>query len=188
MKKVLTLLTVVTFFALQSEAQSLSSSGPKGGGKKKSSNSKSANSGILLGGSLGYGLPQDDFKNGYKSSLALDATAGVKLFGGFYVTANVGYAKYYAQDNNSFGNITNIPLKAGVKAYLTKRIFVAGNYGIGLLKDEKMSSRDSRTMLDYGAGIRFNVGEIGVYNDGWKRESDGKYSNAIFIKAGFYLR
>jgi len=190
MKKVLSLLTIVTLcVALQAEAQTLSFSKPSGGGgKKKSGKSKSPSGGILMGGSLGYGLPQGTFNDGYKSSLALDATAGVKFFGGFYITANVGYAKYYAQDNNSFGNITNIPLKAGVKAYLTKRIFVAGNYGIGLLKDEKMNSRESRTMLDYGAGIRFNVGEIAVYNDGWKRKTDGKYSNAIFIKAGIYLR
>lgn len=155
-------------------------------GKSKNRTSSSSQSPILIGGSLVYGMPQASFKNGYKSSIGFESTMGLKL-SKIFVTSTVGYSLFAAQGGNAFGNITNIPLKAGVKYYVSENFFVMGNVGVGLLKD-RVSSVQSRFMRDFGVGFRYNTGELALVYDGWKRKSDGKYSDVIALKAGFYFK
>ena len=108
----------------------------------------------FLGGNLILGFPNGDFKTSYKSALGIEASAG---FGSkrIFVLGTLGYVSYKAQSGNPYGKITVIPLKAGLRLYPTKRLFITGNAGFGFLKDETMSKRESRFVYDAGVGVHF---------------------------------
>jgi hypothetical protein len=142
---------------------------------------------ILIGGNLTGGPAIGDFKNGYKSVFGLEGFIGggsEKVFG--LLTA--GYFSYSAQDGNIYGKIKMLPLKGGLRIYATKKLFLAGNAGIGLLKDEVMTSSESRFVYDMGAGFHNGLGSISVFYDGWVRKNNNGTSNTIQVKLGFALR
>lgn len=181
MKKLIILVTASCLvFVVNSNAQLTQLKG-----KSKTSTS-SYQSSFLLGGSLVYGMPQSTFKNGYKSSIGFEGTLGFKI-SKVFITSTVGYSVFAAQSGNVYGNITNIPLKVGGKYYVSNNFFVMADVGMGLLKD-RASSFESRFMRDFGAGVRYKTWEFALAYDGWKRKSDGKFSDVIALKAGFCFK
>ncbi len=177
MKKILIGLTMsCLLFSVNSNAQLI---------QKKVS--KMGISRVLIGGGFLYGMPQSTFKNGYKNSLGFEGTVGFKLKS-VYLTSTLGMSFFTAQNTNAYGTITNIPIKVGAKYYVANNFFVQGDVGVGFLKDKIMTNFESRFMRDFGIGFRYKFNEFAVMYDGWKRKTDGKYSNVIAIKAGIYLK
>ena len=84
--------------------------------------------------------------------------------------------------------ITVIPVKAGLRVYPVKSIFLTGNAGVGFLKDEVMSSRESRFMYDAGIGFHFFLPQISVHYEAWKKQSSPGYTTAVLLKMGFALK
>lgn len=140
----------------------------------------------FIGGNLIYSMPQDLFKQGYKSGAGIDASLGVGTKRVLFV-GTLGYLSYKAKSDNPYGKISVIPLKAGLRVYPTKTLFLAGNAGFGFLKDETMSSRETKFMYDAGVGIHFILLDFGVYYDAWKKTNTPGYSGAIELKFGMSL-
>ena len=141
----------------------------------------------FVGGNLILGFPTGDFKDGYKGATGIDASLG---FGGkhLYGIGTIGYVSYKPQSGNPYGKITVVPIKAGLRVYPTSILFLSGNAGIGFLKDEAMSSRESRFMFDAGIGLHFIIGQISVNYDGWKRQNTDGFSGAVQLKLGLALK
>lgn len=175
MKKIFILMTCVFVYS-QVSAQLMQS---KPGRQSKRSNASS----VVFGFSLAYGNPVGNFKNGYKSAWGIESQIGIPVdkTGSFFLTGMSGIYVHSAQDNNSYGNITNIPIKIGGRYYFTKKVFVNADFGIGFLKD-KVSSFTSRFNRDFGAGYSFGKTEIAVFYDGWKKKSSSGYSDILGVK------
>lgn len=141
----------------------------------------------FVGGNLILGYPTGDFKNGYKRATGIDASLG---FGGkhLYGLGTIGYVSYKAKEGNAYGKITVIPVKAGVRVYPTSILFLSGNAGVGFLKDEVMSSRESRFMFDAGIGVHLILGQISLNYDGWKRQNTDGFSGTVQLKLGLALK
>ena len=141
----------------------------------------------FIGGNIIIGYPQDDFKNGYKIGTGVDASLG---FGSKHVYAigTVGYLSYKPQSNNTYGKISVIPVKAGVRIYPGNFFFLSGNAGVGFLKDEVTTNRSSRFMYDAGLGFHFILGQVSLHYDAWQRKNTSGASGAIQLKLGLALK
>ncbi len=143
---------------------------------------------VFAGGNVIIGFAGGDFKNAYSYATGLDASLGAGLTEKVYVLGTLGYVSYKNEDTNPFGRITLIPLKAGLRVYPYKNFFVAGDAGVGFLKDEIMTSRESRFIYDLGIGAHGELLQMGFYYDGWKRKNSNGSSNTFQIKLGIAIR
>ncbi len=141
----------------------------------------------ILGGNLVLGGATGDFKNGYKSVSGIDGFIGTGSKKAFFVLST-GYYSYKNQDDNTHGKIRMIPLKAGFRYYAAKKIFLTGNAGLGLLKDETMSSSKSNFVYDAGIGYHGSFSNISLHYDGWKKRNTDGTSNTIQLRLGFALK
>lgn len=141
----------------------------------------------ILGGNLVLGGATGDFKNGYKSVTGLDGFIGTGGKNAFFILST-GYYSYKNQDGNSYGKIRMIPLKAGFRYYAAKKIFFTANAGLGLLKDETMSSSKSNFVYDAGIGYHGSFSNISLHYDGWKKRNTDGTSNTIQLRLGFALK
>lgn len=142
---------------------------------------------LFAGGNIIVGFPTGDFKNGYKRATGIEASlgAGTKRV---ILLGTVGYTSYKEQDGNNFGKITAVPIKGGIRLYPSNIIFLTGNAGVALLKDETMSSRESRFTYDAGIGLHFILGQVSVHYDAWKRKNNPGYSSSIQLKFGLAIK
>jgi hypothetical protein len=143
---------------------------------------------VFVGGNLIIGFPSGDFSNAYSYATGVDATLGAGLTEKLYITGTLGYLSYKSEDSNPYGRITLIPLKAGLRIYPYKEFFLAGNAGVGFLKDELMTSRESRFVYDVGMGLHYKAINIGVYYDGWKRKNTSGSSNTLQLRVGLAIK
>lgn len=141
----------------------------------------------FIGGNILFGFPNGDFKNGYKGATGIEASAGIGV-SKIYFLGTVGYTSYRPVSSNTFGKITVIPLKAGVRVYATKRLFITGNAGYGFLKDESMESRQANFMYDAGVGLHLLLGQMSVHYDAWQRKNNSGTSASIQLKFGIALK
>lgn len=141
----------------------------------------------FIGGNLIYAFPSSAFKTGYKHGTGIEGSLGIGK-SKVYLIGTVGYQSYKAISTNPYGKITVIPVKAGLRVYPVKSIFLTGNAGVGFLKDEVMSSRESRFMYDAGIGFHFFLPQISVHYEAWKKQSSPGYTTAVLLKMGFALK
>ncbi len=142
---------------------------------------------IFAGGNIIVGFPTGDFKNGYKRATGIEGSLG---FGTkkIILLGTLGYVSYKEQDGNSYGKITTIPVKGGLRFYPSNILFLTGNAGVGFLKDETMSSRESRFMYDAGIGLHFILGQVSLNYDAWKRKNNPGYSGSVQLKLGLAIK
>jgi hypothetical protein len=143
---------------------------------------------IFAGGNVLIGFAGGDFKKGYSYATGIDASLGFGITEKLYVLGTAGYTSYKNEDTNPYGIITLIPLKAGVRVYPIKNLFIAGNAGVGFLKDKVMASRESRFVYDIGIGAHGTLMQAGFYYDGWKRKNSSGSSNTFQIRVGFAIK
>ena len=146
----------------------------------------------IFGGNVIVGAPLGEFRNDYKSAFGIEGLAGFAVAENVYLTGTIGYQSY-APDPNSFigmeyGKITSVPLKAGVRFYPVKNLFLTGNAGVGLIKDETIDARESRFAYDVGAGLSFSIFNASVHYDGWQRKNNNGGSNSVLLKLGIAIR
>jgi hypothetical protein len=142
---------------------------------------------LFIGGNLIVGFPSGDFKDGYKRATGIEGSLGL---GGsrVIVLGTLGYMSYKEQSGNPYGKITVIPVKAGLRVYPTKLLFLTGNAGVGFLKDEVMSSRETRFVYDAGIGLHLIVAQISLHYDAWKRQNTNGYTGAVLLKFGIAIK
>lgn len=142
----------------------------------------------LFGGNVIVGFPVGSFGEQYTSALGFEGYGGIRLIENLYATGTLGYVSYAAESYNPYGRVTLIPIKAGLRYYATKNLFLTGNAGVGLIKDQTITSRESRFAYDVGAGFQFSKFQAGLYYDGWKRQNTSGSSNSILLKFGIAIK
>lgn len=105
-----------------------------------------------------------------------------------YITGTIGFQSYAPESYNPYGKISMIPLKAGVRFYPVKNLFLTGNAGVGLIKDETIDARESRFAYDIGAGLNFNIFNASVHYDGWQKKNTNGGSHSVLLKLGIAIR
>ena len=142
----------------------------------------------IFGGNVIVGAPLGDFRNDYRSVFGIEGFGGFGLGQSAYITGTIGFQSYAPESYNPYGKISMVPLKAGIRYYPVKNLFLTGNAGVGLIKDETIDARESRFAYDIGAGLNFNIFNASVHYDGWQKKNTSGGSHSVLLKLGIAIR
>lgn len=115
-----------------------------------------------------YSAPAgSSFKDNYKGGGGAEAGVGVGLLGKTFITGTVGFTDFLHSSSNDNGNLTYIPIKAGIRHYLFARIlYVHGDISAGLFKQNKIDYSTSKVTGDLGVGVKLAAFEFQADYDG----------------------
>ena len=142
----------------------------------------------IFGGNVIVGAPLGDLRNDYRSVFGIEGFGGFGLGQSAYITGTIGFQSYAPESYNPYGKISMVPLKAGIRYYPVKNLFLTGNAGVGLIKDETIDARESRFAYDIGAGLNFNIFNASVHYDGWQKKNTTGGSHSVLLKLGIAIR
>ena len=161
---VIALLTLIFFFNLQVKAQTT--------GK-----TESYGSGIRLSVGADAGIPLGSLKNNYEWNL------GGSLQGDFpilkdqlYATLNSGYNNFFNKNDSPLSNLHLIPVKAGLKYFLVRSVYIQGEAGAAFVTDKNTLGTDKSAAFVYApqAGVLFNLGGRNYIDAGVRFEGTSK--------------
>ena len=139
---------------------------------------ESYGSGIRLSVGADGGIPAGSLNNAYNWSF------GGSLQGDFpilkdqlYATLNSGYTAIFAKNQYNIPDIHLIPVKAGLKYFLIKQVYIQGEAGVSFLTDKNSLGTDKSAVFVYApqAGILLNVGGKNYIDAGFRFESNQKF-------------
>src|SRR6266496_2980570 len=141
---------------------------------------------VFLFGHAVYAAPAEkNLKDGYNTGLGAEAGAGVG-WNKTFLQATIGYSHFFKQGDNSAGDISIVPFKAGLRQYVfSKMIYVHGDLGMDKIADKITS--EGRFSGDIGAGIKFAGFEVQLDYDGYTRSNPSGFASWIGFKAGFAI-
>lgn len=139
---------------------------------------------VFLFGHAVYSSPAGgSFKDNYKYGAGAEAGVGVGLLGKTFFTGTLGYTSFVHSSSNSSGNISYVPIKAGIRHYLfAKILFIHGDLGVGIINNKNADKSSTKFSGDIGAGVKLAGLEILADYDGFAGTPSGSW---IEIKAGF---
>jgi len=142
---------------------------------------------FLFGHAL-YASPlEKEFKDTYKYGIGAEGGAGIGWKKTF-ITGTIGYTSFTAETSNVAGKVNSIPIKIGLRHYLLEKLlYVHGDIGIASIKDEIMSSAQTKFSGDIGTGLKIGGLEVQLDFDGFSRANPSGYNSWIALKAGFAI-
>ena len=142
---------------------------------------------VFLFGHGVYATPlTTDFKNGYNAGLGAEGGVGIG-WNKTFIIGTIGYTSFSNKSGNSAGNISIIPLKAGVRQYiLGKLLYIHGDVGFASVKN-KIADAEGKFCSDIGAGVKLAGFEIQLDYDGFNRSNPSGFVSSLALKAGFAL-
>ncbi len=136
-----------------------------------------------------YNVPVDNyFNHNYNYGLGVEGGAAIGT-GRTFLVVTTGYTSFQSVSGNSLGNVSYVPIKAGLRHYLLvgKILFFNVDAGVAHISDHAVKT--SRFSGDVGLGVKLGPVEVIANYDGYARpggETTG-YSSWIGIKAGFRI-
>lgn len=141
---------------------------------------ESYGSGIRLSVGADGGIPVGSLRSGYNWNL------GGSLQGDFpilkdqlYATLNAGYNNIFAKSQYNIPDIQLIPVKAGLKYFVIKQVYIQGEAGVSFLTNKNNLGADKTAAFVYApqAGVLLNVGGKNYIDAGFRFESNQKFFN-----------
>lgn len=171
-----------TFFGLHSFGQTTT---PK---------SESYGSGIRLSVGADGGIPVGSLNTGYNWSLGGSVQGDFPILKDqLYATLNGGYNTIFAGSQYNIPDIHLIPVKAGLKYFIVKQVYVQGEAGVSFLTDRNSLNANKSAAFVYApqAGVLLNVGGKNYIDAGFRFESNQKFfdggttSNFLAVRVAY---
>ena len=142
---------------------------------------------FLFGHALYASPVEKDFKDAYKYGIGAEGGTGIGWKKTF-ITGTIGYTSFTAETSNVAGKINSIPIKIGLRHYLLEKLlYVHGDLGIASVKNEIMSSAQTKFSGDIGTGVKLGGFEVQLDFAGFSRKDPSGYNSWIALKAGFAI-
>ena len=151
-------------------------------------------SGIRLSAGVEAGLPVGKLKNGYNWNLGGSLQADFPIIKDqLYATLNAGFNNIYADNSTTLPNIQLIPVKAGLKYFFVKNVYVQGEAGAAFIANKSDLNTTKTASFVYApqVGVLFNVGGKNYIDAGVRFESNsdfytnGNTSNFIGLRVAY---
>jgi hypothetical protein len=139
---------------------------------------------VFLFGHFVYSSPTGgSFKDNYKYGAGAEAGVGVGLLSKTFFTGTLGYSSFRHSSSNPTGNISFVPIKAGLRHYLFARmLFIHGDLGVGIINNKNADNSSTKFSGDLGVGVKLAGLEVLADYDGFVGSPSGSW---IGLKAGF---
>lgn len=122
--------------------------------------------GFKIGGGLDLLIPASKL-SGSSIGAGIDLLGQYGISDNVAITADAGYSVLFGKDN--FGDLSIIPIRAGLRFYPAPEFYVGGKVGVGILKTKGVDSR-SATAYSFGAGYVMSPKvDIGASYDGYSK-------------------
>lgn len=139
-----------------------------------------AGKGVRLSAGVETGIPTGDFNSGNQwnlgGSLQADFNVAKRVL---FVTANAGYNRFFMEDEAN-GDISLIPVKAGLKYFPVKNLYIQGETGVSFVANKSKIDADRSAAFIYAPQIGYliRLNSRNYLDAGIRFESQSKiYSN-----------
>jgi hypothetical protein len=155
-----------TFFDLHSSAQT------------SVAKTESYGSGIRLSLGADGGIPVGSLNTGYNWNMGGSVQEDFPILKDqLYATLNSGYNAIFASSQYNIPDIHLIPVKAGLKCFIIKQVYIQGEAGVSFLTNKNDIGADKSAVFVYApqAGVLLNVGGKNYIDAGFRFESNQKF-------------
>ena len=96
-----------------------------------------------------------------------------------YAVVTGGYNNFFAKTSNNLDDIHMIPVKAGLKFFALKNVYVQGEAGASFITNKNDLGFSKSAVFAYTpqAGVLFNVGGKNYIDAGFRFEGNTKFSD-----------
>lgn len=181
-KTVVAIVALLAFFSLHSNAQT------------SASKTESYGSGIRLSVGADAGVPVGSLNTAYNWSLGGSVQGDFPIIKDrLYATLNAGYNAIFANNQYNVPDIHLIPVKAGLKYFIIKQVYIQGEAGVSFLTNKTDLGADNTAVFVYApqAGVLLNIGGKNYIDAGFRFESNQKFfdggstSNFLAIRVAY---
>ncbi|MDO3626226.1 hypothetical protein [Mucilaginibacter sp. BT774] len=161
-------IALFTFFSLHSSAQT------------SVAKTESYGSGIRLSLGADGGIPVGSLNTGYNWNAGGSVQADFPILKDqLYATLNSGYNAIFASSQYNIPDIHLIPVKAGLKYFIIKQVYIQGEAGVSFLTNKNDMGADKSAVFVYApqAGVLLNIGGKNYIDAGFRFESNQKFFN-----------
>jgi hypothetical protein len=144
------------------------------------SNTESYSSAIRLSVGVDGGIPVGSLNTGYNWNLGGSIQADFPIVRNqMYATLNSGYNAIFASSQHNIPDVHLIPVKAGLKYFIIKQLYIQGEAGVSFLTNKNNLGADNTAVFVYAsqAGVLLNVGGKNYIDAGFRFESNQKFFN-----------
>lgn len=159
-------IALFSFFSLRSVAQT------------SASKTESYGSTIRLSVGADGGIPVGSLRTGYNANVGGSLQADFPILKDqLYATLNAGYNNIFARNRYNIPDIHLIPVKAGLKYFIIKQVYIQGEAGVSFLTNKNDLGTDKSAVFVYApqAGVLLNVGGKNYIDAGFRFESNQKF-------------
>lgn len=149
-------------------------------------------SGIRLSIGADAGIPVGSLRNGYKWNFGGSVQADFPLINDqLYITLNSGYNNLFAKNRPNLNDIHLIPVKAGLKYFPVKILYVQGEAGASFLTNNSKNEKSATFVYAPQVGVLIPVGSNNYIDAGFRFEGNskfyenGKSSNLLAIRIAY---
>lgn len=135
--------------------------------------------GVRLSVGVETGVPVGKFNKGTQWNLGGSVQADFNLVKRvLFVTANAGYNNFFTE-NNTKGDIQLIPVKAGLKYFPVKNLYIQGEAGVSFIANKSKIDADKSASFVYApqVGYLIPLGKGNYLDAGVRFESNSKFYN-----------
>lgn len=161
-------LSLFTFFSFHAKAQT------------STAKTESYVSGIRLSVGADAGIPVGSLNNGHDWSLGGSIQGDFPLLKDqLFATLNAGYNNIFTGSQNNVPDFQLIPVKAGLKYFVIKQIYIQGEAGVSFLTNKNSLGADNTAVFVYApqVGVLLNIGGKNYIDAGFRFESNQKFFN-----------
>jgi len=164
-------LAAISILSIQSKAQTKSAT-------PGASTTQSYTSGIRLSVGADAGVPVGSLKDNYDWSAGGSVQADFPVIKNqLYAIVTGGYNNFFAKNSSNLDDIHMIPVKAGLKFFPVKNVYVQGEAGASFITNKNDLGFSKSAVFAYApqAGVLFNVGGKNYIDAGFRFEGNTKF-------------
>jgi len=145
----------------------------------------------LVYGNFTFTSPQGtDFTKNFANGSGFEIGGGIGL-GKTMIIGSTGYVNYLAATNTTtYGDLSVIPIKVGLRQYLVGKLFVNGQIGTAIESYSKGGASGSKFLYEVGAGVKIiHLIEVGAAYTSYQSAATPTINyNSLLFKVGFSVK
>jgi len=153
---------------------------------KAQTSTTTASNGVIYSVGAESGIAVGKFKDAYKWNLGGSVQADIPVASQFYATINAGYQNYFGK-NNIYGttfsptDIHLIPVKAGLKFFPVKDLYIQGEAGAAFVLNKSDVGYDKAAAFIYAPtiGVQLPLNGSSYIDAGVRYEASTKFTSGV---------